>query len=409
MQFADAGAGSSLARLRGDVLTDRLRQGLGVIRLTGGLSVEQAVAVYSRLPGVLYAEPNGIARATVSAPNDPSFASQWNLARVRAVEGWTAYPGVYASGGGPTIAVLDTGVQASHPDLDQNVLSGVTCLTGSCVAGSEDDNGHGTHVAGIAAAETNNAAGVAGVSYRSRLLPVKVLGADATGSYAAIIAGIDWSVSAGARVINLSLSGTTSSTALCAATSRAQAAGVVVVAAAGNNGSSVANYPAACSGVIGVAATDSNDRYGAYSAYGSANVFLAAPGSGVLSTFIGSGYATYTGTSMASPHVAGLAALLLGQAPGRTVATVKTILATTSDKIGGGSYGADPRGTCSGCTWSADYGYGRINLARALAGGSSPPPPPAPPPPTPPPPPHTASTHTASAADAASAPHRREA
>ena len=128
VQFADAGAGSSLARLRGDVLTDRLRQGLGVIRLTGGLSVEQAVAVYSRLPGVLYAEPNGIARATVSAPNDPSFASQWNLARVRAVEGWTAYPGVYASGGGATIAVLDTGVQASHPDLDQNVLSGVTCL-----------------------------------------------------------------------------------------------------------------------------------------------------------------------------------------------------------------------------------------------------------------------------------------
>ena len=328
--------------------------------------------------GVEYAEPNYIATtAALSTPNDPSFSSQWSLSKISAVDGWstmfTSYPTTTA---GATIAVIDTGVQSTHPDLSGKVLAGANCLTGFCTAGgSEDDNSHGTHVSGIAAARTNDGIGIAGLALTSPVLPVKVLDSAGSGSYASITAGINWAVSHGARVINMSLAGSSYSSTLCTAVSNAVAAGVVVVAAAGNSSYSFAAYPAACPGSIGVAATDSNDAAASYSNYGSPNVFLAAPGSSIYSTVAGSSYATYNGTSMAAPHVAGLVALLRTRTPGISVSSVKTILATTSDKVGSG-YGSDPYGTCTGCTWSSAFGYGRINVSRALNGGGTPPPPP---------------------------------
>ena len=321
---------------QGDALVGQLRDGTAVVRLRGGLSLDLALVLYRLLPGIEYAEPDYLATADLAPPNDPSFGSQWALERIRATAGWTRYPAAYTPTGGTTIAVLDTGAQPDHPDLDQHLLAGANCLSGTCSGGNwSDDNGHGTHVSGIAAAETQNGVGVAGVAFTSSILPVKVLDRQGTGSYSAIAAGIDWAVARGARILNLSLSGSSFSSTLCNAVSRAVSSGAVVVAAAGNSGSSAARYPAACAGAVGVAATTSDDVYASYSNYGSATVFVSAPGSSVLSTGLGSTYVTMSGTSMASPHVAGLVALLLGQAPGRTPAQVKTILATTSDKIGG--------------------------------------------------------------------------
>jgi thermitase len=199
-------------------------------------------------------------------------------------------------------------------------------------------------------------------------MPVKVLDSSGSGSYAAVAAGIIWAADHGARAMNLSLGGSTSSKTLCNAVSYAVSHGSLVVAAAGNSGTSAASYPAACKGAIGIAATDSNDVTPSWSNFGSPNVFVSAPGVSIYSTYLGGGYATLSGTSMATPFVTGLAGLLFGQTPTRTPANVKRILASTSDKGGNGAYSSDPYGTCEGCTWNATYGYGRINVLNALQG-----------------------------------------
>lgn len=380
VKFSTPSRANGIVQAFGDRLGAQLGGGVLVVRLPAGTSVNAAVARYAGKFGVEYAEPNYIATtAALSTPNDPSFSSQWSLAKISALDGWSTMFASYPTAtSGATIAILDTGVQATHPDLSGKVQTGARCTSGFCTTGSsDDDNSHGTHVAGIAAARTNDGVGIAGLALTSPVLPVKVLNSAGSGSYASITAGINWAVSHGASVINMSLSGSSYSSTLCTAVSNAVAAGVVVVAAAGNSSYSNATYPAACPGSIGVAATDSSDAAASYSNYGSPNVFLAAPGSSIYSTVAGSSYATYNGTSMAAPHVAGLVALLRTQTPGISVSAVKTILATTSDKIGGG-YGTDPYSTCTGCTWSSAFGYGRINVSRALSGGG-PPPPPAPP------------------------------
>src|SRR5207237_3761996 len=125
------------------------------------------VARYAARPGVLYAEPNFIAGVDLAAPNDPSYGSQWALPQISAPAGWSVYPGAYGAGGGAKLAVVDTGVDSTHPDLaaQMDTADGAYCLSGTCVSDTGlDDNGHGTHVAGIAAASTNNALGVAGTS-----------------------------------------------------------------------------------------------------------------------------------------------------------------------------------------------------------------------------------------------------
>src|SRR5207302_8529995 len=125
----------------------------------------------------------------------------------------------------------------------------------------------------------------------------------------------------------------------------------------GHSGTSAASYPAACPGALGVAATDANDGTPSWSNYGAPNVFVSAPGVSIYSTYMGGGYATLSGTSMATPFVTGLSALLFGQTPSRTPGDVKVVLASTSDKVGSSGYGSDPYGTCGGCTWNGTYGY----------------------------------------------------
>lgn len=372
VKFSDPSKATAVITAHGDRHVGRTATRVDLVKVAPGAGLDASISSYAARPDVVFAESNYIAHASLAAPNDPSYGTNWGMDKIRVIEAWTAYPGSFTPTAGVPLAVVDTGVESTHPDLAGRVQTalGANCVNGSDICGSStalDDNGHGTHVAGIAGAATNNAVGVAGVAYSSPIIPVKVLNSSGAGSYAAITNGIMWAVQKGAKVINMSLGGTGFSQTLCDAVTSALNSGTLVVAAAGNSGNSVPSYPAACPGVVGVAATDSNDGIPSFSNFGSPNVFVSAPGASIYSTYFNNSYATLSGTSMASPFVAGLSALLMSQVRGRTPADVKNLLATTSDKAGAGVYGFDPYSTCAGCTWNANYGYGRIDAARALA------------------------------------------
>jgi thermitase len=381
VKFVDPAKAAAIVRSLGDRPLGLTLNRVEVVGLDRGETVAKKVARYRRLESVVYAEPNFIARGQhaggkLAAPNDTGYSSQWAWGPIRAVDGWSVYPGSYTTGNAATIAVLDTGVDSHHPDLaDGRILTalGANCMaaSGACSPGStDDDNGHGTHVTGIAAAATNNVVGVAGTAFGAQVIPVKVLDSTSKGSYSAIANGILWAAQHGARAINLSLGGSSASQTLCDAVTEAIADGAIVIASAGNGSTSAANYPAACAGAVGVAATDSSDNQASFSNYGSPDVFLSAPGVSIYSTYPNTSYASMSGTSMAAPFVTGVAALLLGQQPTRSVADVKAILAQSSDKVGSG-YGSDPYSTCAGCTWSTSFGYGRLDIYRALTAGGS--------------------------------------
>ncbi|MEX2211115.1 MAG: S8 family serine peptidase [Gaiellaceae bacterium] len=368
---ADADASEEIAAI-GDEPLGKTKNRVHVVKVKAGKDLDERLAEYRSRSDVLFAEPNYLAHASaLGAPADPSYSQQWALPKIQALDGWSLYPGAYGTSGGPTIAVVDTGVQSTHPDLAGQVdtANAANCVNSSSTCASAsglDDEGHGTHVAGIAAAATNNGTGVAGTAFSSLVMPVKALDSGGSGTYAAIANGILWASGRGARVINLSLGGYSYSATLCDAVAQATAAGALVVAAAGNEGTSKTIYPAGCPGAVGVAATSQTDGSPSWSNYGAPDVFVSAPGVSIYSTYPTSSYASLSGTSMATPFVAGLSALLFGQVPSRTPADVKVVLASTADKVGGVTYGStDPYGTC-GCSFHPWYGYGRINLYRAL-------------------------------------------
>lgn len=356
----------------GDQTVGELKTRVKIVKVKRGFTIDQMLSLYRSLPGVVYAEPNYLARGHLAAPNDYFFPAQWALAKIQALDGWGIYPGAYGVNTGAPIAIVDTGVDPSHPDFGGRVTNGASCLTGVCVtAPGFDDNGHGTVNAGAAAAAANNGQGLAGLSYGASIVPVKVLDATGSGTYAAIAAGIIWAADNGARAINLSLGGIASSQALCESVSYALGKGALVVAASGNLGISDPVYPAACPGAVGVGATNPDDGTPPWSDSGAPTVFVSAPGVAIHTTYLNGGYALATGTSISTAFVSGLASLLYGQNPTRTPAEIRRILATTSDKVGTQPYGADPYGTCAGCTWSSTTGYGRINVQRALSAGGT--------------------------------------
>ena len=384
----------------GDEAVGETATRVAIVKVPSGWSASARVAAYEQRADVVFAEPNRMVYTlALGPPNDANFLSQWGFAAAAVTAGWAIYPGAYGATGGAPLAVVDTGVAASHPDLAGQVRTdlGARCLSLNPCYGdpASDDEGHGTHVAGIAAAATNNGVGVAGVAFSSPVIPVKVLDSSGIGYDSDVANGIIWAAQHGARVINLSLGGDYSQTDCDAVDTAEHTYGALVVAAAGNDATSTAQSPAGCPGAVGVAATTSSDTAAPFSNVGAPDVFVAAPGTNILSTYPSPPYVSLYGTSMASPFVAGLAALRFGQYPASTPAEVRTVLASTSDKIGGATYGSDPYGTCAGCTWSDAFGYGRVNVARALAvegpAGAGPPaplpPPPASPPPPPPPPP----------------------
>jgi subtilisin family serine protease len=239
--------------------------------------------------------------------NDPNYGSQYGLVQSGFPAAWSAG----YDGAGTTIAIIDTGVQANHPDLTGHVLSGYDFVCGKAGT-SFDPHGHGTHVAGIAAARDNSVFGLGGAPEAS-ILPVRVLSSSGSGSNSDVAAGIYWAVDNGADVINLSLGGSSASTAVQDAVTYAEAQGVVVVAAAGNSNSDAKSYPGGFDGeVIAVGATAMNTpaARASFSNYGSW-VDIGAPGRSVQSTDTGSSFTTKSGTSMATPFAAAAAALIL--------------------------------------------------------------------------------------------------
>ena len=385
VKFSAGARAAAQVESEGDVSLGRTRSNVQVVELQPGETVRARIAEYQARGDVVYAEPNFVAHTLLDGPRDASAGNQWALRAIRAFEGWSLYPGAYTAQSGVKVAVVDTGVDHRHEDLNDGrvvTAAGANCMGagGTCAPGSAlDDHGHGTIVAGIVAAAANNGHGVAGIAFSSQIVPVKVMDSNGTGTYASITNGILWAARSGARVINLSLGGLEFSQTLCDAVAQARSAGALVVAAAGNKGTSAPSYPAACPGTVGVAATDANDNVTSFSNVGSPNVFVSAPGVSIVSTYLNNSYGPTDGTSVSAPIVSALGALLFGQVPARTPDDVKRILASTSAKVGGG-YGPDPYGTCA-CTWSSSHGYGRIDVysALAVAGGLPPSPPTSPP------------------------------
>jgi subtilisin len=274
-----------------------------------------------------------------------------------------------SNGAGVTVAVIDTGIDLSHPDLSANIVADKSCITGKRTG--NDDNGHGTHVAGTIAAR-NNGIGVLGVAPSAKLVAVKVLNSQGSGSWSSIICGMDWvtanAATLGIKAANMSLGGTGSSDGNCGLTNndplhravcRMRDAGVTVVVAAGNSAANAStSVPAAyddavitvsaladSDGVSGGAGAatgyGADDTFASFSNYGSA-VDLGAPGVNILSTWKGSGYATISGTSMATPHVTGSAALYLASHPAASWTDVRAALQSSAEPLGAGH--SDPGG-----------------------------------------------------------------
>jgi len=311
---------------------------------------------YFKSSGALIAEPhvrlkqNDIQtsiHAVTEQPNDVFYGShQWNLPLIAADKAWQA-----TTGDPETItAVVDTGVDLNHPEFSGRLVEGRNMIADN--NRPQDDNGHGTHVAGIIGARTNNLEGIAGVDWNSKIMPIKAMAGDGTGTVVDIADGIVWAVDHGADVINLSLGEYNDSDYLHAAIKYAYDKGVVLIAAMGNDGVPDPSYPAAYPEVIGVAANDETTETASFSNYGG-HTSISAPGVAIPSTYPDRRYVALSGTSMAAPHVAGVAALIRSVNPKLTPDQVRKILEETADDLG--DEGKDEI-----------YGYGQVNVARAL-------------------------------------------
>jgi len=265
-----------------------------------------AIRTLNADPRVVSVELDGTASLAVE-PNDPSWGKQWGPRRVRAPQAWSMSTGSRET----IIAIIDTGVDENQPDLRGRVLRGWDFHNND--ARPRDDNGHGTAVAGVAAAAGNDRVGIAGMCWRCRIMPVKVLNSNGSGSHSNIAAGIIWAADHGADVINLSLAAQYRTSVMSDAVAHARRRGAVVVAAAGNEGSKRKFYPAALPGVISVAASNGSDGLYSWSNRGTW-IKLSAPGC-AYTTKRGRSWSWWCGTSFAAPAVAGAVALVHGMRP----------------------------------------------------------------------------------------------
>ena len=307
------------------------------------------LADYQKDPQVESVEVSKSRKAETLA-NDQHVGVQWALTKI----GWDQVYGTTVPAGSATVALLDTGIDAGHPDLTGNVIAGTSILDGS--TGLTDPSGHGTQMAGIVAAVTGNSQGIAGVAFGGvKLMPVTVLNAAGVGQDSDIIAGVVWAADHGANVILMAFSNPDFSRHLQDAIDYAWAKGCVLVAATGNGGSSVATFPAGDKGVIGISATDENDLLAATSNYG-ADTFLAAPGTNIYTTTLGGAYTYVSGTSASAAITAGVAAFLKANDATLANGVILARLAAGADAINPG----DPDKT-------QKYGYGRVSMAKTLS------------------------------------------
>ncbi len=304
-----------------------------------------------------------VARGGIPGPPDkeeeppPPEELPWGVDQIDAELAWAT-----STGAGVKVAIIDTGIDKDHPDLATNVVDGVNFVArGRTVDPGkwDDDNGHGTHVAGIVAAIDNDI-GVIGVAPQAGLYGVKVLDKRGSGYVSDVILGIQWAIANDMDVINMSLGTSSDIQSLHDAVDAAYAVGIVLVAAAGNSGDTNPDddviYPAKYASVIAVAATDDTDARASWSSDGPA-VELAAPGVAIYSTLKGGGYGSKSGTSMAAPHVAGTVALMLGA--GSSPGSVRATLRAT----------ADDRGVTGPDNY---YGHGLVDAEEAVTGTETP-------------------------------------
>jgi subtilisin family serine protease len=301
----------------------------------------------------LTCEANSIVEANI-VPNDTQYGALYGMTRISAPSAWDISTGSTSV----TVAVVDTGIDYNHPDLVDNIGTNSREVPNNGVdddgngyvddyygydfsnndSNPIDDHYHGTHCAGTVGAKGNNGRGVAGVAWTVKLLPVKVLNSSGSGTSASVAAGITYAVRRGAKVVSLSLGSPSYSSTIENAVITARNAGVLVVAAAGNDSQNTdvyPNYPSALTqdNILAVAASTSSDSFAYFSNYGATSVDLAAPGDSILSTYISGQYAYASGTSMATPHVAGMAALLLAVNPNLSYSSLRSILIGTVDTI----------------------------------------------------------------------------
>ncbi|TFH65051.1 MAG: PKD domain-containing protein [Candidatus Zixiibacteriota bacterium] len=366
-------ATTALADLGTSVISTNERLGFNQIRIPADKTVEEMVAAFNARSDVEYAEPNYIAHAFMT-PNDPYYSYQWHMPLINMPAAWdqsTGIPSVIVAVVDCGVAYENYGVYSLAPDL-----AGTAFVPGYDFINNDshpnDDCAHGTHVAGTIAQTTNNNLGVTGIAFNCSIMPVKVLDATGSGSYTAIANGITFAADNGADVINMSLGGTYNSSAVQSAVIYAYNKEITIVCAAGNAGTSTLQYPAAYPQCISVSAVRYDRTYPSYSSYGS-TIDICAPGGdvtvdqngdgypdGVLqqthdgSNYSNFGYYFYDGTSMASPHVAGVAALLISKAGGSMPPdAVRAALQNTAMDLG-------PAG------WDQHYGYGLVDANAAL-------------------------------------------
>ncbi|MGB9637241.1 MAG: S8 family peptidase [Microgenomates group bacterium] len=322
---------------------EALKRQDGVLRIDDDVVVE---ALADRRP-MFYRR----VKPTSTPTPAPAQVLPWGIDRIEAEKVWATTSAELVK-----VGIVDTGIDVKHPDLKDNLKGGVSTVL--YTRSYDDDNGHGTHVAGIVAA-LNNSFGVVGVGPGIDLYAVKVLDRRGNGYLSDVIEGLDWAIANGMQVVNMSLGTSSDVQSFHDAVQRVNSAGIVQVAAAGNSGGAVI-YPAAYPEVIAVSATDQSDTLASWSSRG-AEVDLAAPGVDIYSTYKGSTYKTLSGTSMASPHVAGVAALVLS-VPSKcdynadricSPAEVQQRLETTAEDLG--VSGRDDL-----------YGYGLVNAEKAV-------------------------------------------
>ncbi|MEO7650831.1 MAG: S8 family serine peptidase [Bryobacteraceae bacterium] len=292
-----------------------------------------------------FVEQDAIASGA-AVPNDPNYVYQWHLTTISAPAAWDINTGSAAV----VVAVIDSGVDSTHPDLASKLVPGWSFLNGT--SNTADVLGHGTAVAGAIAAATNNGVGVAGVSWNSLIMPLVVLDSNNSASYSNIANAIIYAADRGVRIMNVSITGASSSSTMQSAINYAWSKGSVVFAAAGNSTSTALFYPASCENAVAVSSTGQTDALSYFSNSGSW-IDLSAPGESIFTAFNGGGYGYKSGTSFSSPIAAGVGSLALSRKPSLSASALVSLLQQNSDDLGAPGF-------------DNSFGWGRVNAYKAV-------------------------------------------
>ena len=305
---------------------------------------EEAVAkALSKNKNIQFAEPDVLVKTGMVA-NDPYFGQAWHLPKIKATDAWNI-----SLADGVTVAILDGGVDGTHPELQQHMVQGWNAVSGD--SNTTDVNGHGTNVAGTVAAQSNNGVGVTSIAWNAKIMPIRVTNQSSGDAYWSDVAnGLVWAADHGADVANISYQGVSGSSTITSAAQYMRNKGGVVVVSAGNTGTSYGFAPNPY--LITVSATDTNDTLTSWSSYGN-EIDISAPGVNILTTGAGGGYMSCYGTSFSSPVVAAVVALMKAANPDLSPGELEAVLANTA--VDAGATG-----------WDAYYGYGRVDAGAAV-------------------------------------------